>query len=181
MQCFLLVTPAIGPAIHFLTPSLIRCMRGGLVAGGIPCRVAFAAVGLGNSRIHLRQARGAVSVLGCFEDQHQTHTSPRVSQAAVHQGNQPLKTVSWRFEQLVLINNHVLWCVPPHPHQPTPTLPAAAHLTPAHLTLPTTAHHTLPATAHPTLPAAAHPTLPTAALEPWSTPAGAAANAVASH
>ncbi|GFH12849.1 hypothetical protein HaLaN_08613 [Haematococcus lacustris] len=31
----LLVTPAIGPAIHFLTPSLIRCMRGGLVAGGI--------------------------------------------------------------------------------------------------------------------------------------------------
>ncbi|GFH12763.1 hypothetical protein HaLaN_08510, partial [Haematococcus lacustris] len=36
-------------------------------------------------------------VLGCVEDQHQTHTSPRVSQAAVHQDNQPLKTVSWRW------------------------------------------------------------------------------------
>ncbi|KAJ9514022.1 hypothetical protein QJQ45_021091 [Haematococcus lacustris] len=35
-------------------------------------------------------------VLGSCENQHQTHTSPRVSQAAVQQGNQPLKTVSKR-------------------------------------------------------------------------------------
>ncbi|GFH23188.1 hypothetical protein HaLaN_20766, partial [Haematococcus lacustris] len=38
----------------------------------------------------------AVRCLLWFEDQHQTHISPRVSQAAVQLGNQPLKTVSWR-------------------------------------------------------------------------------------
>ncbi|KAL6753045.1 hypothetical protein V8C86DRAFT_3140344 [Haematococcus lacustris] len=42
------------------------------------------------------QLANTSQVLGCFEDHHQTHTSPRVSQAAVQQGNQPLKTVSKR-------------------------------------------------------------------------------------
>ncbi|KAJ9523672.1 hypothetical protein QJQ45_020105 [Haematococcus lacustris] len=55
-----------------------------------PCRAAYAAVGLA-TRDYFPGKHG---VLGRFEDQHQTHTSPRVSQAAVQQGNQPLTTVS---------------------------------------------------------------------------------------
>ncbi|GFH32825.1 hypothetical protein HaLaN_32112 [Haematococcus lacustris] len=35
-------------------------------------------------------------VLGCYEDQHQTHSSPRLFPAGVQQGNQLLKTVSKR-------------------------------------------------------------------------------------
>ncbi|GFH06685.1 hypothetical protein HaLaN_01355 [Haematococcus lacustris] len=67
--------------------------RGGLVAGGISVPSSLCCRRTGNSRLLPRQARG---VPGCFENQHQTHTSPRVSQAAVQQGNQPLKTVSCR-------------------------------------------------------------------------------------
>ncbi|GFH05896.1 hypothetical protein HaLaN_00437, partial [Haematococcus lacustris] len=52
-----------------------------------PCRAAFAAVGLATRNYF----PGKHGVLGCFEDQHQTHTSPRVSQAAVQQGYQLLK------------------------------------------------------------------------------------------
>ncbi|GFH15322.1 hypothetical protein HaLaN_11526, partial [Haematococcus lacustris] len=38
------------------------------------------------------QLANTPQVLGFFEDQHQTHISPRLSQAAVQLGNQPLKT-----------------------------------------------------------------------------------------
>ncbi|GFH25725.1 hypothetical protein HaLaN_23734, partial [Haematococcus lacustris] len=82
----LLVTPTIGPAIHFLAPSLIRCMRGGLVAGGTSVPSTRAAVGLA-TRDYFPGKHG---------DQHETHISPRLSQPPVQLGNQPLKTVPWR-------------------------------------------------------------------------------------
>ncbi|KAJ9526886.1 hypothetical protein QJQ45_017744 [Haematococcus lacustris] len=57
-----------------------------------PCGAAFATVGLA-TRDYFPGKHG---VLGCFEDQHQSHISLRVSQAAVQLGNQTLKTVSSR-------------------------------------------------------------------------------------
>ncbi|KAJ9524706.1 hypothetical protein QJQ45_024324, partial [Haematococcus lacustris] len=39
---------------------------------------------------------GKHGVLGCCEDQHQTHSSPRLFQAGVQQANQLLKAVSKR-------------------------------------------------------------------------------------
>ncbi|KAJ9528669.1 hypothetical protein QJQ45_020550 [Haematococcus lacustris] len=44
--------------------------------------------------ICLYACRGGICVLGCCEDQHQTHSSPRLFQAGVQQRNQLLKTVS---------------------------------------------------------------------------------------
>ncbi|KAJ9533395.1 hypothetical protein QJQ45_026377 [Haematococcus lacustris] len=84
----------------------MKCLQAQLLEGemnwwpeAFPCRAAFAAVGLA-TRDYFPGKHG---VLGCFEDQHQTHSSPRVFQqqqqqqqqgAAVEQGNQLLKTVS---------------------------------------------------------------------------------------
>ncbi|KAJ9519372.1 hypothetical protein QJQ45_023170 [Haematococcus lacustris] len=48
------VTPAIGPAIHFLAPSLIRCMRDELVAGGISVTSSLCCRRTCNSRLHPR-------------------------------------------------------------------------------------------------------------------------------
>ncbi|GFH24207.1 hypothetical protein HaLaN_21954, partial [Haematococcus lacustris] len=55
------VTPAIGPAIHFLAPSLIRGIRGGLVAGSISVPSSLCCRWTCNSRIHPR-CRQVVSV-----------------------------------------------------------------------------------------------------------------------
>ncbi|GFH32173.1 hypothetical protein HaLaN_31350, partial [Haematococcus lacustris] len=89
--------------------------RGGLVAGGISvpsslcCRwtgqLANTSQASTGRCVLLRVAHDAKTcsqtclppqVLGCFEEQHQTHISPRLSQAAVQPGYQPWKTVSWR-------------------------------------------------------------------------------------
>ncbi|GFH21915.1 hypothetical protein HaLaN_19298, partial [Haematococcus lacustris] len=63
--------------------------RGGLVAGGISVPSSLCCRWTG-------QLANTSQVLGCCEDQHQTHSSPRLFQAGVQQGNQLLKTVSKR-------------------------------------------------------------------------------------
>ncbi|GFH31705.1 hypothetical protein HaLaN_30797 [Haematococcus lacustris] len=65
-----------------------RNRRGGLVAGGISVPSSLCCRWTGQLAI-------TSQVLGCFEDQHQTHTNPRLFQAAVQPGYQPWKTVSW--------------------------------------------------------------------------------------
>ncbi|KAJ9504618.1 hypothetical protein QJQ45_030477 [Haematococcus lacustris] len=84
-----------------------------------PCRAAYAAVGLA-TRDYISGKHG---VLGCFEDQHQTHTSPRLFQAAVQPGYQPWKTVSWSPAQPSPAQ--------PSPAQPSPAQPSLAQPTPA--------------------------------------------------
>ncbi|GFH20610.1 hypothetical protein HaLaN_17760, partial [Haematococcus lacustris] len=82
----------------------VASRRAGLVAGGISVPSSLCCRWTGQVA-NTSQASTGRCVLGCFEDQHQTHTSPRVSQAAVHQGNQPLKTVSWRWLVAYLKHN----------------------------------------------------------------------------
>ncbi|GFH29753.1 hypothetical protein HaLaN_28468, partial [Haematococcus lacustris] len=80
--------------LHVILPPLgstshngVASRRGGMVAGGISVPSSLCCRWTG-------QLANTSQVLGCFEDQHQTHTSPRLFQAAVQPGYQLLKTVS---------------------------------------------------------------------------------------
>ncbi|KAJ9516717.1 hypothetical protein QJQ45_027127 [Haematococcus lacustris] len=82
--------------LHVILPPLgstshngVASRRGGLVAGGISVPSSLCCHWTG-------QLANTSQVLGSCEDQHQTHSSPRVFQAGVQQGNQHLKTVSKR-------------------------------------------------------------------------------------
>ncbi|KAJ9512595.1 hypothetical protein QJQ45_018900 [Haematococcus lacustris] len=82
--------------LHVILPPLgstshngVASRRGGLVAGSISVPSSLCC--------HwTEQLANTSQVLGSCEDQHQTHSSPRVFQAGVQQGNQHLKTVSKR-------------------------------------------------------------------------------------
>ncbi|GFH15746.1 hypothetical protein HaLaN_12036, partial [Haematococcus lacustris] len=80
------ILPPFGSTSH----NGVASRRDEFVAGGISVPSSLCCRRTGNTRLLPRQARGVV--LGCFGDQHQTNTSPRVSQAAVQQGNKLLKT-----------------------------------------------------------------------------------------
>ncbi|KAJ9515492.1 hypothetical protein QJQ45_016483, partial [Haematococcus lacustris] len=67
----------------------VASRRGGLVAGGIFVPSSLCCRWTG-------QFANTSQVLGCCEDQHQTHSSPRLFQAGVQPGIQLLKTVSKR-------------------------------------------------------------------------------------